>query len=285
MSSAAEFSQWPDVATVETDRYCDGCGYNVRTRPVKREPRTGLLVTLCPECGRFHAAGELTTRSKLWPGRIATILIIGWGGLLVSNFAGLALAQLATQMFLIENMYTSRRMVYSAGANPVVYRQPLYELPESRQYREVLTLSALMSIGVSFFGFAALVVVCPHWRRLIYGLVAAGMPLAAALIVCLLIRWDPPGSSGRWCYPFIVGSTLVQMLGGVLGVMLGRPIARGLAVMFLPPRLRQALAFLWIADGKAPPGGTVEARSGRAPSDRHEEAIENDSTRPADAST
>lgn len=257
-SAAGEFTAWPTVASVETDRFCDGCGYNLRTRPVRREPRTELLVTLCPECGRFHAAGELTSVGKPWLRRLATLLIAAWACFIVSNFAGLVLAQLATHMFLIENMYKSYRIAYSAGPNPVIRRRPLHQNPQSRQYREVLTLSALMSIGVTFGGFAALVVVCPHWRRFVYGLVAVGMPLAAGLIICILVFWDPPGSSGRWTYPFISGNMLVQMLGGLLGVMLGRPLTRGLLRAFLPPRLRQPLAFLWIADGKAPPGGTAE---------------------------
>ncbi|HMN95546.1 MAG TPA: hypothetical protein PKC43_04910 [Phycisphaerales bacterium] len=40
----------------------------------------------------------------------------------------------------------------------------------------------------------------------------------------------------------------------ILGAQLGRPIARGLVRLFLPPRLRTPMAFLWIADGLAPPG-------------------------------
>lgn len=42
-------------------------------------------------------------------------------------------------------------------------------------------------------------------------------------------------------------------LGLVLGVLIGRPVVRGLARGLLPPRMRSALAFLWLADGKAPP--------------------------------
>jgi hypothetical protein len=40
----------------------------------------------------------------------------------------------------------------------------------------------------------------------------------------------------------------------VMGLMIGRPVTRGLMRLMLPPRLRSSLAFLWLADGKNPPG-------------------------------
>jgi hypothetical protein len=38
------------------------------------------------------------------------------------------------------------------------------------------------------------------------------------------------------------------------GLMIGRPVARGLVRLMLPPRLRSSLAVLWLTDGLEPPG-------------------------------
>jgi hypothetical protein len=39
-----------------------------------------------------------------------------------------------------------------------------------------------------------------------------------------------------------------------LGLMIGRPVARGLVTLMLPPRMRGSLAGLWLTDGLTPPG-------------------------------
>ena len=44
-----------------------------------------------------------------------------------------------------------------------------------------------------------------------------------------------------------------HLAGGVAGIYLGRPFARAIVSALLPPRVRQFLAFLWLADGKQPP--------------------------------
>jgi hypothetical protein len=51
--------------------------------------------------------------------------------------------------------------------------------------------------------------------------------------------------------------TLLTLLWGMLwltaGLMMGRPVMRGLAMVLLPPRMRGSLAGLWLADGLEPP--------------------------------
>jgi hypothetical protein len=53
-------------------------------------------------------------------------------------------------------------------------------------------------------------------------------------------------------------ATIATLLWGglwlALGMMIGRPAARGLVRLMLPPRLRSSLAMLWLSDGLAPPG-------------------------------
>ncbi len=45
----------------------------------------------------------------------------------------------------------------------------------------------------------------------------------------------------------------IAMLCLCLGVWVGRPLARGLVLLLLPPRLRGPMSFLWLADGKRMP--------------------------------
>ena len=48
------------------------------------------------------------------------------------------------------------------------------------------------------------------------------------------------------------------MIGGAafamaVGLLIGRPLGRIAVIALVPPRPRQFLAFLWLADGKTPP--------------------------------
>ena len=39
------------IASVELDRFCVGCGYNLRTLAVFADPRTEIPIVRCTECG------------------------------------------------------------------------------------------------------------------------------------------------------------------------------------------------------------------------------------------
>jgi len=43
------------------------------------------------------------------------------------------------------------------------------------------------------------------------------------------------------------------MVATAVGIMIGRPVARGMLKILTPPKIRQHLAFLWIVDGKMLP--------------------------------
>lgn len=63
-----------------------------------------------------------------------------------------------------------------------------------------------------------------------------------------------------WGTPYILAHTGAFLAGGLLGVGPGRPPARGIVTLLLPPRLRQALVFLWLVDRKPPPGAAPVMR-------------------------
>ena len=65
-----------------------------------------------------------------------------------------------------------------------------------------------------------------------------------------LLAWLEAGFHGSMDY--MAAHTLLCMLGGMLGVIFGRPMARLIASICLPARVRSLLAYLWLVDGKQP---------------------------------
>jgi hypothetical protein len=80
-------------------------------------------------------------------------------------------------------------------------------------------------------------------------------------------------NSGYWSgYQFAsnqLGPTLIgvsQAAQGVvllIAILMGRPLARRMINIMLPPRLRSSLAFLWLCDGLAPPGNAPAKNASR----------------------
>jgi hypothetical protein len=55
------------------------------------------------------------------------------------------------------------------------------------------------------------------------------------------------------CFERIGIETAIQALGLLIGVLIGRKVSRAIARTIIPPKPRQALAFLWSVDGKKLP--------------------------------
>jgi hypothetical protein len=53
--------------------------------------------------------------------------------------------------------------------------------------------------------------------------------------------------------PMMVGTLLWGLAWLCTGLMIGRPVTRGLITLLLPPRMRGSLAGLWLTDGLEPP--------------------------------
>jgi hypothetical protein len=66
------------VGVIETDLFCDHCGFNLHTQNVWRDERLSILVCRCPECGRHQAAGERTTAAVNWLQRVALAGAMVW---------------------------------------------------------------------------------------------------------------------------------------------------------------------------------------------------------------
>lgn len=230
-------SQQPTLSTLETDRICMECGYNLRQQSIKREPSTQLLLVQCPECGSLsHAEGS----DRLsWLTR--TLLV---KGLLVTWFAVLvALTWLFVSVF------------YVAGHLAVEI-----EMPPSRAGAELRWLFYLLVYGFTFAAGLLVVVVLymllPHWHRKFQALAVGVMIVAGVALTWLEL------TSGYYYYgddiermsiPFLGMIALTGVLGVVIGATVGRSVARGLIRIWVPPSFRPLFAYLWLADGKAFP--------------------------------
>jgi len=281
-----EFDRQPAVAYIETDRFCDGCGYNLRTQPVRREPRTDLLVSRCPECGRFQPARDGTTAGRVWLRRLGTLLLLVWIMTVLGTGFGLAAAQVGLTLVPLEELTVYRRVTIPApnsptsapGVAPVspsgspgvviqsgtiviqpgnvtattttTYRREVRD--RVPYYAEFVTLLRGLSFALGFVLAMLAAVVLYHWRRWCYVVPVVVVSVGAAVLVWYIWRVDQPRLLG-WATPHIIAQAAAHFAGGLAGILLGRPLARLIATIVLPPRVRQVLAFLWLADGKQPP--------------------------------
>lgn len=271
---------------LETDHFCD-CGYNLHGQRVTRDERLDFMVVRCPECGRFHPAGHGVAARSLWLGRFATFMLVAWLLGLVTFFlaAGFALAmwvaisvmdgttygQFTTQGQPIEYRVGGANGNYSqyiVGTDTVYTGQvtsryvprPLNEYWEQRgdQLVGVLVVAQLNAFLVGAVATVA------SWhvsrRRLLLWLAFPFLCAAVAWLLIVFFERVRYGDIYSWlAWRFVVGAA-IECVGLLLGLELGRALARGLANTFIPPKARQAMAFLWYADGKTPPPAALPAK-------------------------
>lgn len=101
------FEDWPEISRVETDRFCFRCGYNLHQQSVRRDPRTEVLVSRCPECGTFH---HLVSWSMRYLAGSAGCYVAGG---LLAMLIGRGLARL-----IVRIVVPPRWRVYLEGISP-----------------------------------------------------------------------------------------------------------------------------------------------------------------------
>jgi len=273
-----DFDRQPTVARVEIDRFCDGCGYNLRTQPVRQLGQTGLLLCRCPECGRLQSARDSTTAGRLWLGRLGTLLLFVWIIVVLGAGFGLAAAQVGLTFVPLEEFSRYQPITSIVPTPPIPAASMPIGAPQSTitiiqqggvTYRTVTSLQRqvradvpyylpfiLLMRGLSFssgFVLAMLAaVVLYHWRRWGYLIPVVAISVGAGLLVWGIWRNEQPHLLD-WANPHILAHAAAHLAGGLAGILLGRPLARLIATLVLPPRVRQVLAFLWLVDGKEPP--------------------------------
>lgn len=231
----------PTLGLVETDRFCEECGYNLRTQSVFRDAPTNLLLVRCPECARVHPANQLSTAAKPWLKRLATLALFVWMVFLLAiAFAG-CMAELGM------HIATYDQLTHAVGNRRV------YRVPGDRGDIGMITTFCAISAVIGFIQVMLLVVSSHHWRRWGYVLVALLLPCLPLSMAMFGISRDSADllSQAMWHLLLYWG---MQIGGGTVAAFLGRPLARLLAWAFIPPRPRATLAYLWLADGLTPPG-------------------------------
>jgi hypothetical protein len=246
----SDTTQWfaglPMVAAVEIDRYCEGCGYNLRTQPVRRDDRTQVTLVRCPECGRYHAAAQTATPLRPWLQRLGVLGLWAWMLFLV-GFGGLLLFLSGVVSYGTLDELTAWRHGPQGQ-----YQLVMRDRDEYWAWFLVAVISA--SAGLAFTGAWLIVVACHHWRKLGYVALAILAPIIPAVIVWLVWRDEAPHLLD-WGTRYIAAHLATQWCAALIAVFAGRPLARLLVRVLLPARARTALAFLWLADGKPPPRG------------------------------
>ncbi len=244
------------VACIELDRFCEHCAYNLRTLPIYLDERTGIPIVRCTECGKFQSANDTATVFRPWLHRVTSLALGAWVIIIIAIFFWLGVAETAIT-FATLDVLTIRSGTQIQRVGGVTIRNvrgsgPLEVWNEMPGYGRFMAAILSASAGVAFLNALLMVVVMAHWRKVAYFATALGIPLAVAFAAAMIWRSEAPHLLG-WSFTYILIHAGVNILGGIMGVMFGRPTARLAVRIFIPPTLRPRLAYLWIADGMTLP--------------------------------
>lgn len=230
------------MARFELDHFCESCGYNLRSQEVWRDERLGILICRCPECGSHQPANQHVPARRFWVKWWTAVVLILWIGVVVGMHAAAMGLTGATYAATVEVLADHARGWATRG-----------------EFFFFLALlggaNALMGFMLALFSAIAF----GHWwtrARVLLALAWPSIPFSIFLIAVFFSR-DSELSSGA---PVIAMWAGVQYVAGAVTAAYGRPLARLTARIFLPPGLRQGLAYLWTSDGLPPP--PFEKRSG-----------------------
>jgi hypothetical protein len=270
---------------LRTDTFCQGCGHNLIGQPVGRDERLGLLICQCPRCQRFHPAGAQSALSSSW-NRLALVLLIVWIGFCLVLMSLFGIGMIATHISYLDD-FTKTRHESPAGMEvmpnynaafgnylaiastsqrydgPVITRKvvlteqelqsnwgnPLYYQSWHR-YMPYAFASASLYIAAGLF----MAIAFWHWRR--RGKWALLVPVfigIASYTIWITIERGTDWVFG-WTMRNLGAWVAFDTVALAVGLMIGRPLARLLVRLVVVPKRRPLFGFLWIADGKQPPG-------------------------------
>lgn len=286
------------VATVVGDRLCVRCGFNLFGQLIVREPRYGLVIVRCPECATVAALQEYPSLGK-WANRWATLLGGLWllvmiaGGLAMAGaITGFSVggASAGADRYQDAIVAAHQRTLDAAGPQPKptsvflggwAQIDPAWwaEQDAAALLRECgglrgaarNALPVWIPEGFVVFAFGAMISVALLHLRRRWAVLVALAPLCIAAVLCTIAHFGDLAEASH----YLSGSIIAQVELGprlmvvglavgaaalVAGAWAGRSIARGLVRVLLPPRLRNAVSRLWIAEGLNPPDGRVARR-------------------------
>ncbi len=279
---------------LQGDRLCIECNYNLIGQTIRREPHYGLFVVRCPECGAVAATQEYPLLGK-WAGRIGMLAAAFWFAVVIALFTGtagvttgfnIAFTEQVSRNYQddvsnrIEAWIETNAPDLSGGQAFQAWWQttnPAQLRAESPAWWRVADPEDFFFMGVSWFlmlvSGLVLGTVLFHrkWRGLLAS-VAIIAAIAAAFSSFAFVDWAARTQSptsvwhlrGVWASHLLVVEFVAQMTWLYLGMLIGRPLARLVLRLLLPPRLRSGLALLWLCDGLDPPTTDTRRATTRA---------------------
>ena len=234
---------------LETDFFCFQCGYNLHGQIVTRDERLDILVCRCPECGRFHPAAQGVSATRPWLARVGVMLITVWS---IWTLAFLAL----TGFFIGFGPYAHLES-YTVGnytTDGVVHRilrdaslhNGYYAARQENNWRIFAMISGIAALAAGMY----LAVAFWHVRR-----ATLRRFVLFPVVVALFVWWIWWGNYDidevfGWSLSRLGMYTLWSIFCLMLGVKIGRPVARYALRLIVPVRFLQVVGFLWQCDGK-----------------------------------
>lgn len=279
------------LGQISADRLCTHCGYNLIGQPIVREPKYGLLVTRCSECGTYSPTTEYPSLAA-GLARLTMLFAAAWlliisAVVLLSGFALYGFTELAFEVVLepprrlaqeefqasivaaggdASKLWQSTEAEARAWLDSVGGEQGFIDAHGGwRMFANWFTLVQLLPafIGTFVLGvlWAALTMGVP--RRRLWLVPIPPILFGGTLVALQALSVTRYGSNWytvaidflnrRYERPLMVMAFIALALLLFLGVRFGRPIVRLVVSILLPPRLRSGLAFLWTVDGLKPP--------------------------------
>lgn len=258
----ATFEKLRILRHVQTDLACDQCGHNLRTQPIRRDPRTRLDLCRCPQCGSFHPTRQAQPPATMpgWAQYLARSLMYLWLIIIGSGGVGIAFAQGTTMLVTLELLTTHHRVPRD------VLRQPGYHGPARtyhvksnlREYQVLTAATLVFSLGLVFTAGLVGAVVFYHFSTLALLGFAAFEPIVIGFGA--IVAWKALAPELlTWGVKLIALHATVQIVAGMAGVFFGRPLVRLLATFAVPPGMRPVLAHLWETDQLVTPDGRARS--------------------------
>ena len=275
------------ISELVGDRACIKCHFNLAGQQILREKHYGMLMVRCPECGTPATLQEYPLLGR-WATRFGYLIAGAWlaSMILLISLAALALwgmsealaQQLATPYTTHVQKVWNEHINGTGPPNPYAYTNSQqntqwWESVDKAQlfadaggWRGAVSWGALwftldMLLVIGTIG-AVLAVVMPHlkWKGwLLLALLIATLAGSFAWVSISMNQnvysyYGGVWNSWRQLYPILFPlSGTIALAFLFIGLSTGRPLARALILLLLPPRLRGPLAFLWRADAKPLP--------------------------------
>ncbi len=277
----------PRISTLLADRPCSTCCFNLVGQSIVRERHYAMLIVRCPECGTVASLQEYPLLGR-WANRwaalaaalwflLATALTFGIAGIIFGFTMGTMQTTVQPLATLISKKHDEHQMSTGVAAN----QYNSWYITDTAWWDTVDKAALIKEAGgwsgaIQWWGlliwviaFSILVPLSAAWS--IAAAHRRGWKLLLTFLPILLIAAAFWSSSNLVAGPYVsvhdlAGRTAapvllpicaaLAILALLIGALFGRPLARCMVTLWLPPRLRVPLSFLWICDGKNPPKPT-----------------------------